>query len=70
MPPDVQFQTGTTHGYDVFIWTCVDGEHVVVSQYSAEMRCDIANIERVPCGTRTKLEVALDGARHKPIRRW
>ena len=70
IPPDLQYQTGTTHGYDMFVWNCVDGARVVISQYSAEMTCQRAKLEVAPCGARTSLEVSLAGERRRPITRW
>ncbi len=56
-PPDQQCRVGpATHGYDIYTWDCVDGEHVVVSFYSAEMSCSPPEKESVPCGETTALE--------------
>ncbi len=58
-PPDRQCSTGTSHGYDVYIWDCLRGEHVVVAKYSAEMSCRAPTREASACGTLTPLERSL-----------
>ena len=58
-PPDVSCSTGEVHGHDVYIWSCVRGEHVVVAQYSAEMTCQSAVREVSACGRKTPLELKL-----------
>jgi hypothetical protein len=56
--PDAQCRVGqSTHGYDLYVWDCVDDEHVVVSFYSAEMSCAQPEKESVACGELTDLEV-------------
>lgn len=58
VPPDVQYrEPSATHGNDVYVWTCVDGQHVVISQYSAEMTCASPKLETFPCGTESPLEL-------------
>ena len=72
VPPDEQVQTEGVHGYDLFIWHCVGGQHVVVSQWSGEMSCAAAKLERVACGQKTSVEIEVEKAgrgRH-PIARW
>lgn len=55
-PPDSAcFQSGT-HGYQVFRWNCVDGHHIVISQYSAEMSANLPEKETVPCGSLSEVE--------------
>ena len=58
-PPDRSCSTGSVHGNDVYIWDCLRGQHVVVSQYSAEMTCQRAVRETSACGTTTPLERSL-----------
>jgi len=72
VPPDEQIRTGGAHGYDLFVWTCVDAEHVVVSQESGEMFCASAQVERVPCGRKTTIETKVEKERQsrRPIDRW
>ena len=55
-PPDTTCSTGNIHGYDVYIWSCLRGRHVVVAQYSAEMSCRAPVRETSACGTPTPLE--------------
>ena len=57
--PDRSCRTGSVQGYDVHIWNCVDGQHVVVYQYSAEMSCKDAQREVAACGTLTPIEGTL-----------
>ncbi len=55
--PDSQCRVGaSTHGYDLYIWDCVDDEHVVISFYSAEMTCSTPEKETTACGELTELE--------------
>lgn len=37
--PDRTCSTGSVAGYDVYIWDCLRGQHVVVAQWSGEMSC-------------------------------
>jgi hypothetical protein len=61
-PPDEQYTTGSaTHGTDVYVWRCLKGQRVVVSQYSAEMTCSSAKRETAPCGGTTPIEQSLEG---------
>ena len=57
--PDRSCSTGAVHGHDVYIWDCLQGRHVVVAQYSAEMTCRSAVRETSACGTPTPLETEL-----------
>ena len=75
MLPDRSCSTGSVHGYDVYIWDCLRGQHVVVAQYSSEMSCSSPVREVSACGTHTPLEARLaltpalcSGAR--PGREW
>jgi hypothetical protein len=70
VPPDEQYQTGSTHGYDVFVWRCFAGRHVVVSQFSAEMTCGFAHLESSACGTLSEVEKQSAGEPRRPITRW
>lgn len=56
-PPDRACMMGTTHGHTLWIWDCVDGEKVVVGQYTAEMSCAAPELEKAACGEFTPLEV-------------
>ena len=56
-PPDRSCTTGSAvQGTDVYIWECLRGQKVVVSQYSAEMTCQSATREVLACGARSTLE--------------
>jgi len=73
--PDTSCSTGGTHGTDVYIWNCINGQHVVIVQWSAEMSCHAPVRETAPCGSLTPLETRLQltaamcsGAR--PDREW
>jgi hypothetical protein len=72
--PDVQYrEPDATHGNDVYVWTCVDGQHVVISQYSGELTCAAPKLEATACGTLTALELATPEAQRKDVpatRRW
>lgn len=57
--PDRSCRTGTTHGYDVYIWECKQKQKTVIYQYSAEMSCQPPQREIVPCGELTALEKQL-----------
>lgn len=55
--PDEQCRVGSgAAGYDLYIWECVDNEHVVISFFSAEMSCSAPEKETVPCGELTAFE--------------
>lgn len=56
-PPDAQCRVGaSTHGYDLYVWDCVDDEHVVLGYYSAEMSCANAEKQTAACGELTEWE--------------
>lgn len=56
-PPDQSCEVGgAVHGWDVYMWSCVGGQHVVVAQYSAEMTCQAPVREAVACGATTTFE--------------
>jgi len=57
--PDRSCSTGDVHGYDVYIWECLDSQHVVVAQYSAEMTCQAPVQQTAACGATTALESQL-----------
>lgn len=72
-PPDRSCTTGSaTHGTDVYIWDCVGGEKIVVTQYSAEMTCQSPKEEKLACGAKAAIEadpsINCKGAR--PGREW
>jgi hypothetical protein len=58
-PPDTSCSTGAVHGDDVYIWNCLRGQHVVVTQYSSEYSCQAPKRVNSPCGTLTPLEKEL-----------
>jgi hypothetical protein len=57
--PDRSCRTGTTHGYDVYIWDCYQKQKTVIYQYSAEMSCQSPQREIVACGKLTAIEKQL-----------
>jgi hypothetical protein len=58
--PDEQYSVGSaTHGTDVYVWRCLNGQRVVVSFYSAEMTCSAPKRETAPCGATTPIESSL-----------
>lgn len=60
-PPDRACRTGGGAGHDVWIWDCVAGEHVVISQYCGGfVGCREAERETVACGRKTPLERQLE----------
>jgi hypothetical protein len=59
-PPDRSCRTGGGVGHDVWIWHCIDGKHVVVSQYCGGfVGCSEAEREEAACGEETPLETSL-----------
>ena len=55
--PDFSCQTGGEAGYDVYIWDCLNQEHVVVYQWQAGLyRWWSAKVEKVPCRQLTEFE--------------
>jgi hypothetical protein len=55
--PDQQCNVGSsTHGTDLYIWFCVNGERVAIGKYSAEMSSSSPERSTAPCGTLTDLE--------------
>ena len=55
--PDHQCRTGGDGGYDLWIWECVDGERVAVTQYCTGLSgCREAEREATACGGTTELE--------------
>ncbi len=54
--PDVSCRTGTTHGYDIYIWDCYQNEKVVISQYSTEATCQAPEQQKTKCGQLTEIE--------------
>lgn len=57
--PDRSCSTGHVQGNDVYIWNCLRGKHVIVTQYSAEMSCQEPQRMVTTCGTETELEKSL-----------
>lgn len=75
-PPDRSCRTGEVHGYDVYIWECIDQQRVVVYAYSGETSCEEPQREVVACGQLTAIEQELgalveDGCAPVPdVMRW
>jgi hypothetical protein len=55
-PPDLSCFEPGIHGWTLFVWECVDGERVVIGQFSTEMMCRNPVREKGPCGQTTPLE--------------
>lgn len=74
--PDRSCRTGTTHGYDVYIWNCQNNQKVALYQYSTEMSCQKPQKETASCGELTPIEKTLgesvgESCRQVPdIRQW
>jgi hypothetical protein len=67
--PDDQYTTGSgTHGYDVYVWSCLKGQRVVVAQFSSEMSCQAPRREAAPCGGTTAIEKQLASEPRSPAR--
>lgn len=67
-PPDVQYRTGTEVGNDVYIWNCVDGEHVVIVQGSSAMcGASAPRMQRGACGTKLSFEDTKFDGRHYSV---
>src|SRR5881398_3483372 len=63
------FETGV-HGWEIFVWDCINGEHVVIGQYTAELMCQNPIKQVAACGAKTPLEVAHAGCAWRPDDRW
>lgn len=71
--PDDGFQTGSIYGYDVYVWNCLQGKHIVLYKYSAEMTSGPYIREEANCGEQTPIEIQLAGERSRgldPRRFW
>lgn len=71
--PNSGFQTGTVHGYDVYIWDCYQTKRIVVYRESAEMRVGPYMREEALCGEMTPIETKLANERKRtldPSRFW
>jgi hypothetical protein len=55
-PPDITCRVGSVAGWNVWIWTCVDGERVAIGKHSAEMYSGAPEKDTAACGTVTALE--------------
>ena len=65
--PDSSYETGSpVAGARVYTWNCVNGEHVVIWQVSAEMFCEGAKRERSACGTLTPFEQSAEAQKRVP----
>jgi hypothetical protein len=70
VPPDHSYSTGgSVYGDDVYVWDCLEGKHIVVHQFSAEMSCSAAEREIVACGALTEFERRVAHEAHRPERR-
>lgn len=57
--PNMSCQTGSTHGYELYVWSCYEQKRVAIYQASAEMSCEAPVKETVECGELTPIEVQL-----------
>jgi hypothetical protein len=72
-PPDRSCTTGSAvQGTDVYIWDCLQGKKVVVTQYSAEMTCQSPKREELACGAKSAIEgdPTLNCKGPRPGREW
>jgi hypothetical protein len=65
--PDQSYRTGSVFGYDVYIWECLKGERIVIFQYSAEMSCRKAEMQKVPCGQQAPIEKEIEKMEKSPV---
>jgi len=71
--PDRAFQTGTVHGYDVYIWDCYQNQHIVLYHTSAEMTSGPYARQQVACGELAPIEIQLANEKKReldPSRFW
>jgi len=55
--PDRSCTTGgSVYGDDIYIWECLSGEKIVVSQYSSELVCRAPVREVLACGELSAFE--------------
>jgi hypothetical protein len=57
--PDRSCRTNQVEGYDVYIWSCLSNQKVVVYKYSAEASCREPKRETAACNELTPIEVTL-----------
>ena len=57
--PDRSCRTGSASGYDVYVWNCLENQHVAIYKYSAEMSCAEPKKEVAACGESTPIEEQL-----------
>jgi hypothetical protein len=60
--PDRSCRTGSPSGYDVYLWSCTNNQHVVVYQFSAENSCQQPQKDTAACGEMTPIETTLGAA--------
>jgi hypothetical protein len=71
--PDSGFQTGSIYGYDVFIWDCYQGKHIVLYHTSSEMTSGPYSRQETACGELAPIEIQLANERKRildPSRFW
>lgn len=54
--PDMQYRTGASQGYDVYVWECQNGKRTAVYKHSGLFACDEPEQEVRPCGDLTEIE--------------
>ena len=65
--PDKSYRTGETHGYDVYIWNCLNNKRIVIYRFTAEMTCKEPVKETTICGDNTNIEKKLAKIKKKPV---
>lgn len=64
-PPDLQYRTGTEVGNDVYVWNCVNNEHVIIVQGSSAMcGASAPRAQRGPCGAKLPWDDTSHDGRH------
>jgi hypothetical protein len=55
--PDHQYTVGNgVESHSMYVWDCIDGRHVVISQDFAEWACGSPKRETSACGEQTEIE--------------
>lgn len=64
--PDKAFQTGTAHGYQVYIWECYQGKRIVIYTFVG-FYAGAYEREEVACGELTKIEKNFTNERRREL---
>lgn len=57
--PDYSCRVGSASGYNVWVWNCLNNQHIVIHQVESEMGRAKAKKEISACGELTKIEKKL-----------